>query len=163
MIKLALTVTIKPNLYRHNLSVQYDKAKKELTSTPFKISLVSEVTKSGNLHLHGIIEQVKAVSKGSFRQSVVDYFRTNKVIGYIYLKEITELDVWLDYCFKDFNKSKLEFYFAPIVMIDEVDDFPKGIDRWKIINSLEATEEAAKTKISNKSFPKVHVNLDWAT
>jgi len=133
MESYACTFTLRPNMYRHSLKKQYDLLKSAVESVPFYLSLVCELTNSGNIHAHGIIKEVAKTVQGSFKQYILEYFRGNKVIGYICLKPITDKDKWVKYCLKNYYQTKVDLYFAPTVMINEDSGFPKGIEITSIL------------------------------
>lgn len=146
MESLACTFTLKPVQYRCPLSKQYENVKSVLSDSPFKFSLVCEITNSGNLHMHGIIDQIHKVQYGTFKQSVVEYFRLSKVVGFICLKELTDKDGWINYCFKNYFITKKDIYFAPTVMFNNSHLFPKGLE---IVNILSGMLEEGNTGIVN--------------
>lgn len=128
MEALALTLTIKPKFYSKDLAEQYTLVKEELKQCPFNKSLVTEITKSGNLHFHGVINVPTVGLRGTAKQAVHNYFKKCKVIGFIYVKEMTDRKGWYSYCFKELDKTKLDVYFAPTIIVDECIDFPKGLE-----------------------------------
>lgn len=145
---LAVTFTIQPKHYKECLARQYELVKEELRVTPFAISVVAEITKSGNLHLHGIVE-AKEPKRGTLKQHIIDHFRKAKVVGFIYVKEITDLEKWIGYCLKDFEKTKKDLDFAPIVMLDQAISFPEGLD---LLNIIVRAPNIPYTDIDNLSY-----------
>lgn len=127
---LAITLTIQPKHYRENIDKQYDLVKNELLMAPFYLSLVTEITKNGNLHFHGLVKEfiIANRKRGTFRQFIHNFFRKSKVIGFVNLTEVTDQRGWYEYCFKDYNKTKEDLDFAPIVILNDVPDFPHGLE-----------------------------------
>lgn len=136
----AITITIRPSHYKDDLDTQYTKSKIELAACPFLISLVCEVTKSCNLHFHGIIK-CDPPKRGTVKQSIHNYFRKCKYLGFIYLKEITDLPKWYEYIFKEYDQTKQELYFAPQIIIDNVPDFPKGFEIMAIQSQIKLRDK----------------------
>lgn len=132
-VTYAITITIRPARYKDDLDTQYCKAKQELLSCCYPLSLVCELTKSYNLHFHGVIQAI-IPNKGTAKQSIHNYFRKCKYLGFIYLKEITDTDIWYKYCFKNYDSTLSDLYFAPPVIIDEVEDFPSGLEILQLRN-----------------------------
>lgn len=127
METLAITLTIQPKHYKDDINKQYYGAKEEIERCPYLLSLVCEFTKSHNLHFHGLVSLPKP-KRGTAKGNIHNYFRTCKYIGFIYVKEITALREWLQYCFKEVEITKLDLDFAPAVIIDQVDQFPHGLE-----------------------------------
>lgn len=133
MAELAITITLRPAVFRHSIKKQYDLLHNAVLDCPFFVSLVAELTNSGNLHAHGIVSEFRDTTYGSFKQYVIEHFRSSKVIGFICLKEMDNRAKWFNYCLKNYKETKKDLYFANVVIINENVNFPHGLDLIQIV------------------------------
>lgn len=123
----AITLTIQPKHYKDDINTQYYNSKAEIDQCPYSLSLICEFTKSHNLHFHGLVSLPKP-KRGTSKGAIHNFFRKCKYIGFIYITDITEMRKWLQYCFKEVEITKLDLDFAPSVIIDNVEQFPHGLE-----------------------------------
>lgn len=111
-LDFAITLTMKPRLFKNKLEDQYDMLKDEITRlTKFNSCIfVCELTKSMNVHAHGL---VRARSK----RLVYDIFRSSNIIGFILVKPKVS-EGWLDYMFKDVKETKETLFCRHPLMIN---------------------------------------------
>lgn len=122
MKTLAFTLTCRPKLFRHTIDAQYQFVKDEIQLISklhnLKFSLYTELTKSCNIHAHGIVKGNRPI-RGTFKQYVHNAFRTTVSIGFIYLKDIDDIEKWYEYTIKDRVETLKDLTTRPIVMIDD--------------------------------------------
>lgn len=115
----AFTITLKPKLYDHPATAQYD-----LTFEPcFKLlleislknqfTLVAEQTKNYNIHYHGII--VMPTSGKPCMKKFHDSFRGSKLFGFVNIKQITEQNIWIEYISKELYETQSMVNRPPII------------------------------------------------
>lgn len=121
--RYAITITLRPKCYGVTIHDQYYLAKEAMSAFPGKLSLVTEITKSYNIHFHGYVELNKLPVKGSQKAAIYDYFRKSKVIGFIRVEELFDETKWLTYCIKDKENTQKELYFAPVIIRDDDNHF----------------------------------------
>jgi len=113
----AITVTLHPKVRKFTAEQQYDKFAHDVVLIELlklfpksRLSLVCELTKSYDIHFHGIISFNMALLKANtnvprwFR----DKFRNQSIIGFVLCKVIDNKDVWIEYILKslpEFNKD----------------------------------------------------------
>lgn len=122
----AITHTIPPLLCKMNPDlVQYDLLFSELNEIKLmdaRITFITEYTKCGNLHFHGIIN-FELPKRGSCMNRYKQHFkdkRLSKYFGYMEMKQIDDYDGWLNYIIKDLQLTydKLEHQRYPVVRDD---------------------------------------------
>lgn len=108
MQSYAITLTLKPMYYKYTIDQQYHYMRNELEDVQgIKFNVIFELTKSYNVHAHGIIELTKSNKYSQLRQ-LYDKFRLCDRIGFVMIKPIDDLKVWSDYCYKDVEKTCME-------------------------------------------------------
>lgn len=114
----AFTVTLKPKLYDHDATEQYDNTYHILFETLLRISfknqftLVAEQTKAYNIHYHGIIILPLKVNCMKYFH---DSFRKSKIFGFVNIKQITEQQIWIDYISKSIKETRDCINRPPII------------------------------------------------
>lgn len=138
--KYAVTFTLHPKVRRFSAEEQYEKYAHQVVSqyvsTVFpgcKMSLVAELTKSYDLHFHGIIQfnmsQLRANCNVPrwFREK----FRNHPVIGFVCLKAMTEDSIWIEYISKALKEFKDDLNLNPVI----TDDY-NLFDKYKLISTF---------------------------
>jgi len=96
----AITLTLRPIWYKKTIEEQAKLIKDELFrlhgARRLSLSLVLEYTKAYNLHSHGLIKKHNINALSHLRQ-INDIFRGNKIIGFICIKPITDINKWKEY------------------------------------------------------------------
>lgn len=102
----ALTITLRPMLYKHVAYEQYRRSYVEVFDL-FKrhgceITLVTELTKQYNVHYHGIVQVPMILcSKQPGAKTIFDMLRQLKYIGHTVVDPITDEEGWNRYICKD--------------------------------------------------------------
>lgn len=119
-VDYALTITLKPHNYKHLAEDQYEKVKDEINlifkrlrlRDNIKITLLSEMTKAYNIHLHGILAFNMDKHKcQDYLKYIYDIFRSSKTIGYVYVKPVVDYNIWKDYITKKPYKWMYDDYY----------------------------------------------------
>lgn len=132
----AITVTLKPNR-RLDHNQKDDLARDELQSwiekhkKAFKWSLVTELTRSGVPHYHGVL-RVMSVLPTSYPIRWLNLylnrqFNSTKILGFVMVKSLDDWPTWRDYCLKEIHQTKDLMASFPIV-IDECDFLPSHFE-----------------------------------
>lgn len=111
------TVTLRPNMYRFTADEQFDKTHGELIIMlkilSEKFTLVTELTKSLNIHWHGIIRL------GDKKSPFVNIFRGDKQFGFVQLSPITHSEGKVyEYLRKDLANTVKDLNRRPILSDD---------------------------------------------
>lgn len=135
-IDFAFTVTLKPNLYCDEPHQQYDKTYSQLIqilkSKGSFVTCVAELTKSYNLHMHGIIKfDMKNVEHKSRNLMLrfTNLFRKHKLFGFVNIRQIDDFPKWKEYISKDIHETR-SLLNRPPILIDnyEIFDNMNGIE-----------------------------------
>jgi len=140
----AITITLKPFLYKESLESQYDKLWEEVDkmykfSACWQQTIVVEVTKSFNIHAHGFI---KVRNSRNALRTIYDFFRKNASIGFVYVKPVECHNTWLEYVLKDIKKTYDTLYCRRPIMIDQFDYITEIIYYELFDKSLPGTDKA---------------------
>lgn len=117
--KYAFTVTLKSKFYKLTPAEQYDMSYNRLyhllqvISMPGCLTMVAELTKSCNIHYHGVI--IMFLHKKSCRIRFHNLFRREEYFGFVNLTQITDEKNWIEYISKDFVKTKEDLDRPPII------------------------------------------------
>jgi len=110
-LEYAITVTLKPVMYRHAAEIQFSQTYEVLlkhlrTFTP-RITLLAELTKDFNVHYHGLIQFSKddVLRYHNLAKRFKDSFRKSKVFGHIVIVMAHDLPGWKEYCTKDLEET----------------------------------------------------------
>lgn len=118
----AFTITLKPHVRKMTCEEQYDFCTSYVTKTlkgfypNCLLSMVAEMTKSYDLHFHGIIKfynlnnGIKNISK-----HFTDRFRGDKIIGYVLLKVMDDDEGWKTYLRKALCEFEASTNRKPII------------------------------------------------
>lgn len=121
----ALTVTLKPFLYKEQSEIQYYRTYRQLidlfTMAKCRITLVAELTNTYNIHYHGILS---IPLKADSRKWIFDRLRLLSWIGKCTVDSVDDYDGWLDYLSKD----QLQMVDYPCMVNDYDIDFVKRKD-----------------------------------
>lgn len=123
----AVTITMHPKVRKYTAEEQYERFAHTVVIESLqklfpssKITLVCELTKSHDLHFHGIISFNLALLRAN--QNVPrwfrDKFRNHATVGFVLLKVIDNQEIWLDYILKTVTAFKEDLKLNPI-LIDE--------------------------------------------
>lgn len=122
----ALTVTLQPKARLDSAKQQYETfaplVEQQLRAKfpNCKLTLVAELTKSFDIHFHGII-QFDLLCLGKVQnipRYFRDMFRRHNKIGFVLLKVMTDEKVWLDYIGKALDEFYLDVGEQAIVCND---------------------------------------------
>jgi len=99
-----------------------------------KLTMVCEMTKSYDLHFHGIItfDQSCIRSGVNVPRWFRDKFRNHPIIGFVLLKVITEREIWIDYLKKDISHFQGDLNVHPCIR----DDFDIIRENLHFINTI---------------------------
>lgn len=102
-----ITLTLRPQMYRHDSKVQYEQTKALLDDVfnrgslkdPSRCSIIAELTQEDNIHYHGIVD----LKDFQARHRLIERIRRhNKVFGKKTLSQIVNYPTWVAYI----NKAK---------------------------------------------------------
>lgn len=123
-VDYSFTVTLKPIVCTAPPEYQYDRTYleiiKRLRCLNCKITCVAELTKNYDIHYHGIIS-FNVLSK-SYEKDFKDLFRSSRIFGYNYIKQIDDMPGWSQYIGKDLNSFR-DIMNRPPILIDEYNIF----------------------------------------
>lgn len=117
----AFTITLKPHVRKMTCEEQYDKF------TPYVIktlegfypnclyTMVGEMTKSYDLHFHGIIKFQTNKRIKNLLKHFCDTFRGDKIIGFVLLKVMDDDQGWLTYMGKALDEFQASTGREPII------------------------------------------------
>lgn len=116
MTNYFFTITLQPNLYKLTADEQYDKTTPELIVMlkllSEKFTLVTELTKSLNVHWHGIIQL------GDKKNPFVNMFRGDKMFGFVNISPIRNESQVYEYIRKDLENTAKELNRRSILRDD---------------------------------------------
>lgn len=119
-VKYSFTVTLKPNLYKYIAEEQFSRTYIALSIHLCKLSpnvtVLAELTKSMNIHYHGIIQFNIDRAEVNLRKKFIDSFRTSKEFGFVNIKQIEDEAGWIKYITKDLDQSRLLIGSPPILL-----------------------------------------------
>lgn len=121
--KYALTVTLKPNLYRYKAEQQYDTTyiklidKLNILSSSKKL-VVAELTNSANIHYHCMLIFPLGIAK-CYQKYIIDGFRNMKEFGFVCVKQITDEQGWIEYLTKNLKETQMAIQRPPIIIDEE--------------------------------------------
>lgn len=126
----AVTITLKPSMYHMTAVMQRNAIQGIINSftAAVKMSVICELTKSFNIHLHGTIKVNrdalnKSVKGKSPEHQIHDLFRNIKDIGFVCVKPIDDYPHWQQYCLKNYKLTKDELNENPVIR-DDNEFFP---------------------------------------
>lgn len=125
-VQYAFTVTLKPKKwFVKPAEEQYDGTSMPLAeflkSISHRVTLVTELTKNFCVHYHGVID-FRILEDINLRKRFHDAFRTSKDFGYVNIKQIDDLDGWIEYINKSLADTSKAINRRPII-IDEHNTF----------------------------------------
>jgi len=145
----AITLTIKPKWYKFTIEEQKSILKNELMNMSGDIDyhVIIELTQSYNVHAHGIIRLKN--DKNRLRpllelKYLHNMFRKCSVIGFIYLKQITNLFEWKEYCYKNYTQTKIIFCYEEIFIKTVNLTLPNYEDIEKVLNDKNINKKENK-------------------
>lgn len=112
--RLAVTVTLNPDVYKFDLNEQLERVvnmtRKHLEGEEYEFC--AEVTAGLNVHLHGIMYDTPRAWKRLRRLK----HEGRRVIGFTYIKRVKDLPGWKRYMYKEFEKTSNVLGGNPIVL-----------------------------------------------
>lgn len=105
----AFTITLLPKFRKLSTKNQLHRTYEYILEflAPHKVTMVYELTKSYDIHYHGIINFKKDILKDRSAELYwYNKMRKSSTIGYTCLKVITDWNIWVDYLFKSHNEVK---------------------------------------------------------
>lgn len=135
-VNYAYTITLKPQLYKQTPDKQYDATAEYVRDRLFTISsqltLVAELTKSVNVHFHGVINfKLDNVCKKRYDLKFANLFRNDPLIGFTNLRQIDNEIIWSNYISKSVEDTHLVLMRRPII-----------IDNFEIFNESQRANHA---------------------
>lgn len=129
-VDYAITVTLKSKCHKFDIERQYDIMKFELMKFHYDVdqraTFVIELTKSYNIHAHGIVK-ILELHVADYKRKIYDYFRNNVRIGFILVTDITDFNKWVEYITKDVKETKLKLFLRSPILIDDYECIPQDI------------------------------------
>lgn len=113
----AFTVTLRPIMFKTVAEVQFDNSYNDvcdiLDKYKIKYTLVAELTKSFNIHYHGVCSFPINLSNNVMKW-FHDKFRNLKKLGFVNIK-VMEDRGWIEYIFKNLKETKEGINRRPII------------------------------------------------
>jgi len=117
-VDYALTITLLPKIYKYEPEQQYDLTYdhilRKLKSLTNYFTLVAEVTKSINLHMHCIIK-FPLIKGKLWDKEIKKLFRQDPFVGFTCMKQVEDFNGWVEYVRKDLDKSLQYLNRRPII------------------------------------------------
>lgn len=144
-IDYAITLTLKPQWRQCTPHTQVEAALQEaikiFSCNNMKVTLIYELTKSDDIHFHGVCSVPLQKHIRDYQIWIRNRFRKNKLFGFMYIKPIDDMNVWKEYISKDFENTKFRMGINPL-QIDNYELFPNHvslqdqgfIDKWNARN-----------------------------
>lgn len=103
-VDYAYTLTLRPKMYSKEPESQYDETyeyvRRKLSSLTQHYTLIAEITKSFNVHYHGVLK-FELVPKMVCDKEFHRCFRNDTYIGYVNISQIKNDVTWKEYLKKD--------------------------------------------------------------
>lgn len=116
----SFTITLKPLMFKKEPEDQYDYVIPEIVGImnmiSLKYSMVVELTKSYNIHLHGVI-QFNLTDTPCIKRWYKAW-RNQPRIGFTNIKQITDFEGWKEYITKSFKETMDNINRRPIIKDD---------------------------------------------
>lgn len=120
----SFTITLKPNMYKYEPAQQLGLTCREIIHSLKHLGdiyLLVELTKSYNIHYHGIICFFKTGQTANKNmRSFHSLFRGSKQIGYTNIKVIDDMNGWTAYLHKDLSNTE-EIINTEAILQDDLD------------------------------------------
>lgn len=132
----AVTLTLHPSFrLRKTSQEQYDKVKDVVKSffSPYKASIIMELTKNADVHVHAMIESKQCLAKLNY--TLKNRTRHFKELGFSMVKLVDDYYGWIDYMVKDLAETSELLRKEPIIR-DSLDILPTPLDRIIKIKTL---------------------------
>lgn len=117
------TVTLKPIMYKVDIDKQYDETANELEvylkSISEKLTIVAEITKSFNVHYHGIMKG------NTTKRQFINAFRNDKKFGFVQCTMLVHWEKCCQYISKEVAHTTQEIGRRAILR-DDFDIFDIG-------------------------------------
>lgn len=123
--ELAITITLKPLMYKKTFEEQ-DSILRPLILGMFKnckLTLVWELTKTYNIHYHGMIQVPMHLCNDPLKY-IFDRLRSCSKIGKCEVNQVVNYDLWISYLNKDIKMNEALGYYTKV--IDEYDVLSSG-------------------------------------
>lgn len=116
-VDYAFTITLRPKCFAKEPEQQYDDTseyiKRKLSSISQAFTLVAELTKNYNVHMHGIIK-FPLPCKDCMKE-FHKCFRNDTLVGFVNIRQIEDYQVWCKYIKKDLCHSLNGLNRRPII------------------------------------------------
>lgn len=120
-VEYAFTITLRPKMFIHEPEKQYDETYTRiehlLRSLCICFTLVAEMTKSYNIHYHGICNFLLTYKKDCMKE-FHKCFRNDMQVGFVNIRQITNMSNWTEYLMKDLAKTTNSLNRRPIIKDD---------------------------------------------
>lgn len=172
MRALAVTLTLKPDLYRFDIHEQFTRSRTQIQSTLLdsEYEFVAELTAGLNVHWHGILLNTPRNYK---RLATLKKCST---IGFLCIKMVRDRAGWIRYMYKDYDKSKILLHphdpsckTMPYEQVEQeqrsiakqgfqftrsiLPNNPKGVGELRRPRGMKAKPEYGKERASTQNIP----------
>jgi len=115
-MKYAITLTLRPMMYRYTATEQFIKTGHQLREflKSYNASVVAELTGENNVHYHGIIELSDLIHRDKF----LNGFRGSLIWGRKDCTQLMDEQKWITYLQKDIKHTKEITKLYPILCDD---------------------------------------------
>lgn len=127
-VNYSFTLTLRPKCYIHEPERQYDDTyeyiRRKLSSLSQAFTIIAEVTKSYNVHYHGLIsfyynDNIKLVNNNinqrDFIKEFHKCFRNDTFVGYIKIDQMRDENNWKAYLKKDLEHTMNAINRRPLI------------------------------------------------
>lgn len=128
-VDYALTITLRPVIYSKPYEQQYEETYQNILNLfhDCKLTLVTELTQSYNIHYHGIVSVPLTHGRDS-RKYIFDQVRKYSKLGSTKVDQITDFAGWSEYILKDVSTHIDNDVIYPIIKDDyNIYDYRKRI------------------------------------
>lgn len=117
-VEYSFTITIQPKYYKLEPEAQYDLVikhiKEKLSTITDTVTMVAELTKNYNIHMHGLCTFYINPNKDNIKEWY-KCWRNDIYVGYSNIKQCTDKPGWLEYMSKDFERTMKSLNRRPII------------------------------------------------
>lgn len=118
----AITITLKPKMYKYTLAEQHKMARDEMMILRkyYDVTIIAEITKSFNIHYHGVAkirDMTLLTMRGTVPCHITDMFRKSNVIGFVNVKPYSDRG-WIRYIVKDTSVTVKDLQEHPVICDD---------------------------------------------
>lgn len=135
--KYAITITLKPLVRKLSAQDQFERYAYRVVDdvrsafSKCRLQLVSELTKSYDIHFHGVIQfDLKGLKPSlNLPRWFRDKFRASKYIGFVLCKVIDNTEIWKDYISKQLTAFREDIGMCPVIA-DDYEELPHNTLRF---------------------------------